>query len=236
MTADFSRASDRRSISNNLVEFVFFAGTKIWTCEPHFVLCFRWWRCVLMFVVFTANVDNHRKYLTDKSFFRWGKKKEQQQIPFHKKCQKVSWPTNGRASVRTPFLLLTIWRLHPLTPEMCVKLSYNQTNTTLCKKNTVPHPSGGSRGGAKLRPEGQKICFLGRAPTGPFRVCMTSPLPSPPYLKVWICYWNKMIFITRLTKSCLRIKSYFKLVSVSIEVLHFSTLSLGMLISHGEIP
>ena len=108
MTADFSRASDRRSISNNLVEFVFFAGTKIWTCELHFVLCFRWWRCVSMFVVFTANVDNHRKYLTDKSFFRWEKKKQQQQIPFHKKCPKVSWPTNGRASFRTPFLLLTI--------------------------------------------------------------------------------------------------------------------------------
>ena len=127
MTADFSRASDRRSISNNLVEFVFFAGTKIWTCELHFVLCFRWWRCVSMFVVFTANVDNHRKYLTDKSFFRWEKKKQQQQIPFHKKCPKVSWPTNGRASFRTPFLLLTIrsaqaQRLQPLTPEMCVKL------------------------------------------------------------------------------------------------------------------
>lgn len=162
MTADFSRASDRRSISNNLVEFVFFAGTKIWTCEPHFVLCFRWWRCVLMFVVFTANVDNHRKYLTDKSFFRWGKKKEQQQIPFHKKCQKVSWPTNGRASFRTPFLLLTIWsaqaqRLHPLTPEVYVKLSYNQTNTTLCKKNAVPPPRADPEEGPNWGPKGRKF-------------------------------------------------------------------------------
>ena len=60
-------------------------------------------------------------------------KKQQQQIPFHKKCPKVSWPTNGRASFRTPFLLLTIrsaqaQRLQPLTPEMCVKLTSYQTN------------------------------------------------------------------------------------------------------------
>ena len=172
-------------------------------------------------------------------------KKQQQQIPFHKKCPKVSWPTNGRASFRTPFLLLTIrsaqaQRLQPLTPEMCVKLTSYQTNITLCK-NTIPllaDPGEGS-GGAEppifrpnWGPEGRKICFLDRTPS--FRVCMTSPLP--PYLKVWICYWNKMIFITRLTKSCLPVKNYFVLVSVSIEVLHFSTLSLGMLISHGRIP
>ena len=60
-------------------------------------------------------------------------KKQQQQIPFHKKCPKVSWPTNRRASFRTPFLLLTIrsaqaQRLQPLTPEMCVKLTSYQTN------------------------------------------------------------------------------------------------------------
>lgn len=101
-------------------------------------------------------------------------KKQQQQIPFHKKCPKVSWPTNGRASFRTPFLLLTIrsaqaQRLQPLTPEMCVKLTSYQTNITLCKKNTVPPPDG-SRGGArgaepKLKPEGQKICFLDLTPT-----------------------------------------------------------------------
>ena len=173
-------------------------------------------------------------------------KKQQQQIPFHKKCPKVSWPTNGRASFRTPFLLLTIrsaqaQKLQPLTPEMCVKLTSKQTNITLCKKNTVP-PPGGSRGGPrggggaepKLRPEGQKICFLGRAPT--LQGLYDQPPMSPPYLKVWICYWNKMIFITRLTKSCLPVKNYFVLVSVSIEVLHFLTLSLGMLISHGGIP
>ena len=155
MTADFSRASDRRSISNNLVEFVFFAGTKIWTCELHFVLGFRWWRCALMCVVFTANVDNHRKYLTDKSFFRWEKKNNNNKFHFTKNVTKVSWPTNGRASFRTPFLLLTIWsaqaqRLHPLTPEMCVKLTLQPNKHHLMQEEHGPPPcriQGRGRGG-----------------------------------------------------------------------------------------
>ena len=47
---------------------------------------------------------------------------------------------------------------------------------------------GGWGGGAepKLRPEGQKICFLGRAPT--LQGLYDQPPMSPPYLKVWICY------------------------------------------------
>ena len=159
-------------------------------------------------------------------------KKQQQQIPFHKKCPKVSWPTNGRASFRTPFLLLTIrsaqaQRLQPLTPEMCVKLHDFVANKHHLMQEEYGSPAWRIQGrgpGGRAQTEARRAENLFLRPD-PHPSRSVWPASSPSYLKVWIRYWNKMIFITRLTK-----------VSVSIEVLHFSTLSLGMLISHGGIP
>ena len=148
------------------------------------------------------------------------------------------------------FVHLSFYKLYEVhRAKGCIHWLQKCAWNWLTTKQTPPYarrirfPPGGSRGEARGgrapllldQTEARRAKNLFLRP-GPLPSGSVWPAPSPPYLKVWIRFWNKMIFITRLTKSCLRIKSYFVLVSVSIEVLHFSTLSLGMLISHGGIP